>query len=159
VSWYFLPNRVNTRWTETKNPTRLAHRWVGLADEVLIHQIKAVGIHHLGPCGHKVVHEFFAIVVLGIHLGIGAKNGVGAKHQIHPACCPLGRTSGAIDQGIAVLASCSFLTVLPVSFMEFASNSRHRLTQYAHIPIGADLTGFSNLAHGCCSWLSRALAS
>lgn len=45
-------------------------------------QIEAVKIHDLGPSPHKILHEFFATIRGGIHLGHGSKLGIRSKHQI-----------------------------------------------------------------------------
>ncbi len=36
-------------------------------------QIETVGVHHLGPCCHKILHKLFLVVVLRINLSVGAK--------------------------------------------------------------------------------------
>jgi hypothetical protein len=52
-------------------------------------EIEAIGVHDLGPGGDEVVDELLLVVVLGVDLGIGAQDGVGAEHQVDAGRRPL----------------------------------------------------------------------
>ena len=46
-------------------------------------QIEAIGVHHLAPRSDEVADKLLPVVILGINLGTGTKDGVGAEDQIN----------------------------------------------------------------------------
>src|SRR3546814_12878939 len=70
-------------------------------------QVEAVGVHHLGPGGDKVVHELVARVGGGIDLRQGPQLRVRPEHQVYARAGPflfIGPSAG--DGESAVLGKC-----------------------------------------------------
>ena len=49
---------------------------------VLVRQIEAIGVHHLGPGRNEVADKLLGVVVLCIDLGEAAQDRVRAEYQI-----------------------------------------------------------------------------
>ncbi|OBQ38103.1 MAG: hypothetical protein AN484_24515 [Aphanizomenon flos-aquae WA102] len=61
-------------------------RW---AERLLLGEVEAVELHHLGPGGDEVLHELLLAVGAGVDLGQGAELRVGAEDEVDGGRVPL----------------------------------------------------------------------